>query len=371
MSLFKLRGELSKSQSLILGILGFVILIGLWWALAEAMSINRPITNNNYSNITPKVMADSLGISLDSLETLRLQEIDNASEFEKQYPILPTPMAVAQAYPWLFGEKELASNALKSIWLNLQGYFWAVLMSLLFGFIVGLLPIARGLFGKQVDLMRYLPLSAMVGLFIAWFGIGSEMKIAFLAFGIFVFMMPVVIERVSEVKDVYLRTVFTLGATDWQTIKSVYIPSVMSKFIGDIRVLTAISWTYIIIAEVLNSSEGGLGAMVWKMRRQSDLPGVFAVLFLVILIGFLQDRLFAYLDKRLFPHKYYNSKTNGIKEVSYGIWVILGMMVFAIILPLIIPSLKGSMGMVSFIVVLSGIVFVLFGEFKLFKNAKS
>ena len=116
--------------------------------------------------------------------------------------------------------------------------------------------------------MRYLPLTAVTGLFILWFGIEDEMKVAFLAFGIIVYLLPVVVQRIDEVKDVYLKTVYTLGATDWQTVKSVYIPSVMSKLMDDIRVLTAISWTYIIIAELLNRQGGGIGAMIYIKARQ-------------------------------------------------------------------------------------------------------
>ena len=151
----------------------------------------------------------------------------------------------------------LIFNALRSVWLNVQGYVWAIFISLPIGFLIGLFPLFRGLFSKQVDALRYLPLTALTGLFIVWFGIEDQMKIAFLAFGILVYLLPVVVQRIDEVKDVYLKTVFTLGASDWQTIKTVYIPSVLSKLIDDIRVLTAISWTYIIIAELINR-QGGL-----------------------------------------------------------------------------------------------------------------
>src|SRR5690606_38106053 len=102
---------------------------------------------------------------------------------------------------------------------------------------------------KPIEAMRFVPITALIGVFIIWFGIYDEMKVAFLAFGIIVFLLPAVIQRIDEVEDVYLQTTFTLGATNWQTVKSVYLPYVMSKLIDDIRVLTAVSWTYIIITE--------------------------------------------------------------------------------------------------------------------------
>jgi len=106
-----------------------------------------------------------------------------------------------------------------------------------------------------------------MGMFIIWFEIEDQMKIAFLTFGIIVYILPVVVQWIDEFGDVYLKTVFTLGATDWQTIRTVYIPAVMSKLVDDIRGLTAISWTYIIIAELLNR-QGGIGSLIYVKARQ-------------------------------------------------------------------------------------------------------
>jgi len=135
--------------------------------------------------------------------------------------------------------------------------------------------------------------------------LGAEMKVSFLAFGILVYLIPVVVQRIFEVQNVYLRTVFTLGATSWQTVKTVYFPFVFSKLIDDIRVLTAISWTYITIAEMLNKG-GGIGELIWMAKRQSRIDKAFAILIVIVVIGLLQDRLFVFLDKILFPYKHLN-----------------------------------------------------------------
>ena len=77
----------------------------------------------------------------------------------------------------------------------------------------------------------------------------------------------------------------------------------MHKLSDDIRVLVAISWTYIIVAEMVNKS-GGIGALVFASARQSRMDKVFAVLLVIILIGFVQDRLFKLADRMLFPSKH-------------------------------------------------------------------
>lgn len=217
--------------------------------------------------------------------------------------ILPTPLAVITSFKELHFQDFLVRNTLYSIKLNVFGYIEAIGLSLLLGFIIGLIPFFKSLLNRYVDAIRFVPLTAVTGLFIAWFGIETNMKVQFLAFGILVYLLPVVVQRITEVDRIYLQTSYTLGASNWQIFKSVYWPFVTSKIFDDIRVLTAISWTYIIVAELVNKT-GGVGALIFTAARQSRIDKVFAVLFVIIIIGILQDKLFQWLDKKLFPFKH-------------------------------------------------------------------
>jgi NitT/TauT family transport system permease protein len=94
----------------------------------------------------------------------------------------------------------------------------------------------------------------------------------------------------------------TLGAI-WQRIFHVFIPAVMSKISDDIRVLVAISWTYIIVAELINAV-GGIGPLTYTCARASQMHKVFALLLVIIFVGFIQDQIFKAIDKLFFKHKY-------------------------------------------------------------------
>lgn len=265
--LFKMGGSIDKKTSTIIALIGLMVLLAIWYLL-----------------------------------TMTGEIIPNK--------ILPNPVKVIMSYGELYSDYELLSNTWYSVKLNIYGYVTAILLALPIGFIIGMYPIARSLFSQYIDAIRFLPLTAITGIFIAWFGIGFDMKVYFLSFGILIYLLPVIVQRISELQNpsnnkdyVYLQTISTLGATNWQKFRHVYFPYVTEKISEDIRVLTAISWTYIIVAELLNR-EGGIGAMIYTLGRQSRTPEVFALLFLIILIGFLQDRLFKLLDQLLFPSKY-------------------------------------------------------------------
>jgi len=259
MELFKPRGQISKKAAVFIELSGFIIILTTWSIITG-------------SHILPS-------------------------------SILPAPWKVLSSFKELHFEDALVRNMLYSLQLNILGYVYAVVAALLIGFPTGLFPFFRSLFSRYIESSRYLPITALTGIFIAWFGIETNMKVMFLAFGIFVYLLPVVIQRIDEVEEVYVQTARTLGATRFQYIVTVFIPAVMQRISDDIRVLVAISWTYIIVAELVNRT-GGLGSMAFAAARQSRMDKVFAVLLVIVLIGFIQDRVFRLGDKLLFPHKY-------------------------------------------------------------------
>lgn len=373
--LFKLRGKLNQKWEIVLGLAGLAVFILLWWVLAEALSIKRPVVQGFDPRLPSSVVdqdSSAAKIDLDSIARADSVLFANATKFVKVYPLLPPPDRVAKSYGPLLKEDGLISNTGRSVWLNLQGYFWALVIAIPLGFVIGLFPLFRGLFSKQVDALRYLPLTALTGLFIIWFGIEDQMKIAFLAFGIIVYLLPVVVQRIDEVEDVYLTTVFTLGATNWQTIRSVYLPAVMSKLMDDIRVLTAISWTYIIIAELLNR-QGGIGSLIYIKARQGHVDRVFAVLLVIILIGFIQDRLFVYMDRRLFPHKYYKTSLRGIRQVEIAIGALLVYLAVLFLLPVFginLAALGATPVYISVLVGVACVAVMLIGELEIWQSLK-
>ncbi|HNR06932.1 MAG TPA: ABC transporter permease subunit [Saprospiraceae bacterium] len=358
---FKLRGTNAGTSGLLISAVGFIITIALWWVLAEIFSKQKPVLEGQ-DEVT---LFDTLGGD----QKVKLWNEPGAEQaagtrYEKVYPLLPRPDKTLLSFKPLIAQDKLVSNTLHSFWLNLQGYFWAILLAIPIGMVLSLFPLFRDLFSKQVDALRFLPLSALTGLFIIWFGLGDPMKIAFLAVGILVYLIPVVMQRTSEVDETMVQTSFTMGASPWQQIKKVFFPAALSSLIDDIRVLTAISWTYIIIAELLNR-ESGIGALIYTKARLGQTDRVFAVLIVIILIGLFQDQLFKAIDRIINPFKYYKNKVDGLQDGKIGVfaWIVA---IIAGILGGFSPSL-GILSYVAWVLAAAGTLFILWGFIKINK----
>lgn len=234
--------------------------------------------------------------------------------------ILPNPIDVIKSYVVMYNECNLIENTWYSIKLNFIGYFYALIIAVPLGFVIGIFPIGKSLFNRIFDAFRFIPLPATTGIFIAMFGLAYTMKANFLAFGIMIYILPVVIQRINELQNpandkdfVFLQTIKTLGASNFDKFRYVYFPYVMGKISDDVRVLTAISWTYITIVEILNK-DGGIGSLISTLSHQSRTAEVYALIFLIVIIGIFQDLLFKWVDKILFPYKH-DKKRLSIKSL--------------------------------------------------------
>ena len=260
--------------------------------------------SSDFGKLTPIITAIGLLVVIGLWYLVSLFELIPSN-------ILPNPIKVISAYSNLLTEYHLLGNIGFSVKTNLMAYFWAILISLPIGLLIALFPINNLVFGRYISAIRFTPLPAISGLFIAIFGLTVQMKEAFLAVGLIIYIIPEIVNRVNNLQNpsndkdnVFLQTAHTIGMTNWQKFRYVYWPYVTSNTSSSIRSLLAISWTYTNIEELFYRSGeiNGLGAMISTMLRQAHIAEAWAGLFLIILIGVVQDYIFLQCEKWLFPY---------------------------------------------------------------------
>jgi NitT/TauT family transport system permease protein len=134
---------------------------------------------------------------------------------------------------------------------------------------------------------------------ILWFGIDESQKIAFLFLGVFVYLLPVVVTAVRAVPQEYVDTAYTLGATRWQVIRTVLVPAALPEIVDSFRVMNAIAWTYIILAEIVNP-KNGIGYILRLAEQHTKPAWSFAGILVVGVIGILTDLAIRGLNQALF-----------------------------------------------------------------------
>ena len=97
--------------------------------------------------------------------------------------ILPSPTEVLRAFPVLHFQEALVRSIGRSLFRVYMGFLLAAVVAIPLGLLMGTFPPVKHFFDPLLDPLRFLPISALVPLFIVWFGIDEMQKIVFLFVG--------------------------------------------------------------------------------------------------------------------------------------------------------------------------------------------
>lgn len=212
---------------------------------------------------------------------------------------LPKPLGVIRAFGKLWTEYDLLGNVFQSWWRIAQAFLWCALIAIPLGILMASFRWLFELVNPIAAPMRAMPLTAFLPAFIALFGMDETMKVAFLWFGMFFYLLAVVVEEANRVDNALLETAYTLGAKTrhalWLIFRACF-PSIFSSF----RILYDIGWTYVILAEMVNARKG-VGYMVEAARKVLDFERVYAGIIAIGIAAFLFRFWLTFLESRLFP----------------------------------------------------------------------
>jgi len=215
---------------------------------------------------------------------------------------VPSPTEVIRGTLQLFIQYDLMTAILISTKRIVLAFLLASACALPLGILMGAFAPIHALFEPIMAPLRYMPISAFIPLLILWFGIYEKQKIAFLFLGVFVYLLPVVVSAIRAVPEELVQTALTLGASKGQVIRTVLVPAALPEIFDSFRVMNAISWTYVILAEAVNP-EHGLGYMVELARTHQKASWSFAGLIVIGGIGLITDQMIRMFSSVMFKWK--------------------------------------------------------------------
>lgn len=220
---------------------------------------------------------------------------------------LPSPSEVLRGLLQLVFEKDLGAAVLTSTRRITTAFLLAAALALPLGVLMGAFEPINRFFEPVMAPLRFMPISAFIPLLILWFGIDEGQKIAFLFLGVFVYLLPVVVTAIRSVPQEYVDTAFTLGARKHQVILTVLLPSALPEIVDSFRVMNAIAWTYVILAEAVNPGTS-LGYIIQLAYSHSKPAWSFAGLVVIGGLGLATDALLRGISRVLFR---WREVTNG------------------------------------------------------------
>jgi NitT/TauT family transport system permease protein len=224
-----------------------------------------------------------------------------APRAEKFTNLLPTATQVFSTTVGLFSEKDFALDVLASLQRIGISFLIAAAIALPLGIAMGAFPAVEGLLNPLVSPLRYLPAPSFIPLLLALLGTGNEQKIALLVIGVVWFLIILLMDDTKRVPKDLVEVSLTLGAGHLQAIHSVIIPAALPFFLDTMRQMLAVSWTYLVIAEIVASTDG-IGAVMMRARRVVRMDVILSCILMIGVLGFISDAFIRFLRWLAFPH---------------------------------------------------------------------
>jgi NitT/TauT family transport system permease protein len=215
--------------------------------------------------------------------------------------LVPPPQKVLGALWMLVAEKGFLGDIGISVYRILVSFAGACAVAIPLGILMGSFRSVEAFFNPFVSAWRYLPAPSFIPILLMWFGTGDAQKLALLFIGVVWFLATIVMDHARNVRTELIETSLTLGGNRWQILWTVVVPAVMPNVVTAMRQMLAMSWTYLVIAEIV-ASTNGIGAMMMRAKRFLHTDQIIAGILVIGILGLLFDYLFRLAHRLLFPY---------------------------------------------------------------------
>ncbi|MCX7307008.1 MAG: ABC transporter permease [Afipia sp.] len=214
---------------------------------------------------------------------------------------LPPPSAgVADAIS-LFNQGFLIPHIIASARRVYVGFALAALIGIPIGILMGMFFAVYRQFTPVVGILRPIPPVAWIPITLLWFGVTDRQQYFIIFIGTIFPLILNTIAGVRTVDPVLIRAARSLGADASDIFRLLLTAALPSIFLG-VRIALGLGW-FIIVASEMVSASTGLGFLITEARTAMVTQRMYVGMFAIGFIGYAQDRLLVWLERKLMPWK--------------------------------------------------------------------
>jgi len=212
--------------------------------------------------------------------------------------LLPPPTVVFAALWQMSASGYLWEHLSISLLRVLAGFGISALIAVPLGIAMAISPPVNNLAEPFVRIFSPIPGVAWVPLAILWFGLGDRAAIFIIVAGA---IFPILLNTVQGVRDVDANLVDaarTMGATRWQIIHRVMLPSLIPYLVTGFRTGLGFAWRVVIAAEMVGVPKG-IGYML-AMGRSTGRTEITVVTMICLgaMMLVIEELVFGPLERR-------------------------------------------------------------------------
>jgi ABC-type nitrate/sulfonate/bicarbonate transport system permease component len=212
----------------------------------------------------------------------------------RRSPFFPPPSAIAARmyHLWFSGPaahllltSSATANVVPSLERTVGGLVIAVAVGAPLGIAIGRSAALSGYLDPLVQFGRSLPAVALITVFIVIFRLGTQMEIAFIAFGTIWPILLNTIDGARSVDPLQAETARAFRLPAAQRLVRLIVPATLPKIFAGLRISVSLALVLMVIAE-LTGSTSGIGYQMSNASSTFDLTGLWAGIVLLGILGY-------------------------------------------------------------------------------------
>lgn len=213
-------------------------------------------------------------------------------------PNWPTVAAILQALLGGLKSGEMLEVFGSSLWRMVVGYAAGSLAGVALGLLMARQRWIRSALTPLVELLRPIPMPAIVPPLILLLGIDHAMKIFAVAFATFFPVLVNTVGGVRSVDGVLLDVARTFQSGRTRAVLNVILPAAMPYIFAGLRTSLALALIVTVVAEMIAGSEG-IGYYVMTMQYAMRSADMYAAIFLLAALGYTLNIVTLWVEHRV------------------------------------------------------------------------
>ena len=212
--------------------------------------------------------------------------------------IMPTPTDVFEAFIGVVTDQSFPTNLRVTLTETIGGGLIGIAIGILCGCIVGISPAGRTIVPPIMITLQAVPALVLAPLMLIWFGYGMSSKIALVILSTFFPVFVTSVQGIRSTPDTYLRLMSSFRAGAAKVFLTVRLPYAAPHIFAGIRASIASAFSAAVVAEFVGALQG-LGLQVLVYNETLQIPYVYALVLVMVIIGIILYYLADLLDRRI------------------------------------------------------------------------
>ncbi len=184
-----------------------------------------------------------------------------------------------------------------TLWRMAAGLAAGSAAGIALGMLFSLIPVTQRLLGVTVELIRPIPIPAIIPPLVLFLGLDNTMKVTVVALTAFFPLLTNTMQGIRAVEPDAVAMGRSFRVPAWRRATGIILPACLPYVFAGLRVALGLALVVTVVAEMI-AGEQGIGHYLVLMQFAGRAPEVYASVILLAALGYALNRGFLAVERR-------------------------------------------------------------------------